>query len=100
MDMRNHPAVCFHRTRSWPPVWTNVSEGKHQKKQIHGELGTLSTAYITRGNQKTCFVTMEYQSETFVGAIMLEDDLFCKQICLFLNKNIGRPIATIGSLAI
>jgi hypothetical protein len=100
MNLRNHPAVCFRRTRSWPPVWTKVSEGKHHKKHLHGEVGTLSTAYITNGNRRTCFVTMEYQSETFIGAIMFEDDLFCKQVCSFFNKNIGRPIAAIGGLAL
>lgn len=60
----------------------------------------LCKAYIARDNRKTCFVTIEYQSETFIGAIMLEDDLFCKQVCSFLNKNIGQPLITIGGLTI
>jgi hypothetical protein len=97
MDLRNHPAVCFNRTRSWPPVWINVAEGKH-RRTIRGELGTLCTAYMMKDFRPICYVTIEHQSETFVGAIMLDDFLFCKQVCLFLNQKLGQPIATIGGL--
>ena len=63
-------------------------------------MGTLCTAYMFNNVRPICYITMEHESETFIGAIMLEDYLFCKQVCAFLNKNIGRPIATVGGLAI
>jgi hypothetical protein len=45
-----------------------------------------------------CFLVIDYQAESYVGSLILEDPAFCKQILHFLHDQIGRPIKEIGNL--
>jgi hypothetical protein len=47
-----------------------------------------------------CFLFIEFASESYVGALAIDDAALCQQLCYMLKENIGRPIADIGALDI
>lgn len=81
---------------NWPPLWTNMNRERHNI--LKGEIGVLISAYTASAEGSICFLVMEYQSETYVGVLTLEDAAFCQRVSALLKENIGQPIAKIGDL--
>ena len=96
MQLRNHPAMYYAGVKSWPPLWTKVK--KEERITLRGEIGVLSSAYTTSNVAQICFLIIEHDSDTRVGALMLDDRSFCNAICSALKESVGRPIADIGSI--
>ena len=94
MQLRDHPLMVLRGVRSWPPIWTNRNMDK--PKLLKGEIGTLIDTYTVRGD--SCFLVIEHESETYVGALLLEDTVFCRRVCDLLKQKVGQSISQIGDL--
>src|SRR5689334_19271796 len=71
---------------------------RHPGLSLGGELGVLLKAYTTDKLSKTCYLVMEHESETYIGALLLENAVLCQHLCSVFQRNIGRTISEIGSL--
>lgn len=96
MELRDHPGVRYAGVKSWPPVWSSLQH--IPRTRLQGEIGVLTSAYTTSAAAKICFLIIEHEAESYVGALMLDDRALCAEICQLLKKNLGHPIAEIGGL--
>lgn len=82
--------------RNWPPVWVRTSDGPY--KTITGEIGILTGVrrYDYEPDRCACFLLMEHQLECYIGSLLMKDFAFCRQVHVFLQRSIGRPIREIG----
>lgn len=81
--------------RSWPPIWTN--RNMDRPKLLRGEIGTLIDTYTVWGDP-CCFLVIEHESDTYVGAVLLEDAAFSRRVCELLKQKVGQSISQIGDL--
>ena len=65
---------------------------------LRGEIGTLEQVRLSAVNNFTCFLTIAYRGETYLGTLSLDDALFCRQICDLLRHHYGENLKDIGSL--
>jgi len=63
-----------------------------------GGIGVLMKAYATDKVSKTCYLVMGHESETYIGALILENVVFCQHLCSVFQENVGRTLSEIGSL--
>src|SRR5262245_44395394 len=96
--LRNHPAMMYGGMRNWPPVWVRTSDGPYAT--ITGEVGILTGVrlYDYGPDRCACFLLMEYQSERYIGSLLLKDVAFCGQVDELLRQHIGKSINEIGDL--
>jgi hypothetical protein len=97
VQLRNHPHLRFGEASSWPPVWTNTTG---RGETLRGEIGVLSKAYTSSNTAETCYLAIQHESESYVGALFLDDPALCQKLCSLLQQNVGRTISEIGSLEI
>jgi hypothetical protein len=83
-------------TRSWPPVWTQVTENGN--KTVRGEVGVLRYVHANPAISNKCFLVIEHQDERYVGCMIIDDQPFCLQITVLLRTSTGRTIREIGDL--
>ena len=96
MELRNHPQMVFNGQRNWPPQWIAMFGGSGTP--LKGEVGTLEQVRLSAINHSTCFLTVAYQGETYLGTLSLDDALFCRQISDLLRHHCGESLKDIGSL--
>ena len=95
VKLRDHPFMTHHSAHNWPPTWVHVS-GSRQKNVV-GEIGTLRNAAMSHVvPQTTCYLSMEFEGECYMGALLFDDAAFCWEIFVLLRQQIGRPIKEIG----
>jgi hypothetical protein len=49
---------------------------------------------------ESCFLIIEHEGQEYVGALLFEDPLFCREICRLLIEHCGEPIHQIGEIDI
>ena len=96
VQLRSHPGLFLGGKLSWPPLWANTNRDVRSTRW--GEIGVLLKAYTTDKVGKTCYLVMGHESETYIGALILENVALCQHLCSVLQRNIGRTISEIGSL--
>jgi hypothetical protein len=77
-------------------VWTQVKND--QTKTVKGEVGTLKYVHALTKLSDKCFLVIEYANEKYVGCLIFDDKTFCAQVCVLLQRNLGRAISDIGDL--
>lgn len=97
MEFRNHPLMRFHGVPTWPPVWSNTTPMDHGKTD-RGEIGVLKDCHCNPVVKNICFMFVEHAGQSYVGALVVDDPVFCQQVFSVLRHNIGRRIKEIGSL--
>jgi hypothetical protein len=45
-----------------------------------------------------CFLYIEHEASTYLGCLLIDDEVFCSQIANLLKCHYNHPIAEIGSL--
>ena len=65
-----------------------------------GEVGVLEAVRLSAVAQSTCFLSITYQGNGYLGTLSFDDDKFAQKICELLKQNCGRSLADIGSLDI
>ena len=88
--------MTHNHVRNWPPVWTKGIE--KDAKRVIGEVGKLRQMHFSNQLSDRCYLLIEYRRENYVGTLIFDDTLFCRQIAAFLQTQIDQPIQEIGNL--
>ena len=97
MLLRDHPLMTYKGLRSWPPAW--LWTAGYGTTYPMGEVGILKA--VLRSHTEThdrCFLVMEHCGAEYVGALLLNDPSFCREIFEVLLRNIGKTIPEIGDI--
>jgi hypothetical protein len=92
MTLRADPSI-----RNWPPAWTRI--GGSGDANLRGEIGTLRSVEISRIEPtRICYLTIDFGSSSYMGALLLDDEIACRQTYEVLQYRIGCSIQEIGDL--
>ena len=98
MALRNHPLLNFASVPSWPPIWTFTGGLENKQQPRREEIGILKEVTISNVQPADrCFLYIEHEGSSYVGCLLIEDQVFCAQIVTLLQV-MNRPVAEIGSL--
>jgi hypothetical protein len=97
MLLRDHPLMTYKGERSWPPAW--LWTAGYNNTHPRGEVGILKAVLHSpiKSNHK-CFLVMEHCGAEYVGALLLDDPAFCREIFDILIQNLGKTIQEIGDI--
>jgi hypothetical protein len=97
MRLRNHPLISYRRVPSWPLTW--LWRGGNETTHPKGEVGILKDVIpSTIEPYDRCFLVMQHRGAEYIGALLLSDTAFCREIFGVLVQNRGKPIQEIGSV--
>lgn len=89
--------MSYHGISSWPPVWTWI--GGSENRRPPGEVGILEEVVLPNIRPlDRCFLYIKHQGSTYLGCLLIDDEVFCSQIANLLKCYYNHPIAEIGSL--
>jgi hypothetical protein len=88
--------MSYHGYPNWPPPWTTTRKDKNNRPW--GEVGILKQALMHELIPNKCYLVMGYDTQSYMGCLIFDDDAFCKQLHLFLQDYLDRPIKEIGDL--
>jgi hypothetical protein len=97
MELRSHPGMTYRGIPNWPPSWTQ-SRRDMPPKIARGEVGRLKYVFANENISTKCFLVIEHDGESYVGALIFNDQALCKQITRILRAHVGRSIQEIGGL--
>jgi hypothetical protein len=95
MLLRDHPLMCYRGVPSWPPtcLWRSGNETTNPK----GEVGILRDVIpSTIEPYDRCFLIMEHRGAEYIGALLLSNTAFCREIFGVLVQNRDKTIQEIG----
>jgi hypothetical protein len=97
MLLRHHPLMSRYGVCNWPPVWIWVNGPEN--KFPTGEVGILKWVGLT-GIQPPdrCYLYIEHEGSTYLGCLLFDESIFCRQVAKLLESYSDRPIAEIGSI--
>jgi hypothetical protein len=98
MLLREHPLMSYRGNRSWPPTWMRINGGDEATQPV-GEVGILKR--VTRSviePYDRCFLIIEYRGAEYLGALLLSDPAFCREIYRMLIQSCGKTIQEIGDI--
>lgn len=99
MKLRDHPLMTYMGARSWPPAW--LWRGGYDSTHPEGEVGILKEVMLsTIAPHSTCFLIMEHCGAQYIGALLVSDPAFHREICKVLFQNCGETIRDIGEIDI
>ena len=96
MKLRDHPGMNYRGIPNWPPIWTRA--GRDDVKTAVGEIGVLTYVYGNERVSTKCYLVIDYDQESYIGALLFSDLAFCGEILRTLRQNIGKPISEIAEL--
>jgi hypothetical protein len=97
MELRSHPLMSYRSISSWPPTWIWIDGNERQVTK--GEVGFLREVRKSKiPKYNALYLIMDYEGNTYMGCLLLEDAMFCDEIRLALLAQCGNAIADIGSL--
>jgi hypothetical protein len=97
MLLRDHPLMMCRRP-NWPPVWF-CTDGYDQHPQ--GEVGTLKAilwSYMQPPNRG--FLLICHENSEYLGCLLFDDQVFCRQVMELLKGYCNRSITEIGGLEV
>jgi hypothetical protein len=86
----------YHGIRNWPPSW--VSTRSLPPEKLNGEIGTLKAVKLYDLTPNRCFLIIEFQTRRYMGSLLFQDAVFCRQLHDLLQQHLGRSIKEIGDL--
>jgi hypothetical protein len=99
MKLREHPLMTYKGLSSWPPAW--LWRGGYENTHPLGEVGILKSVMpSTIEPHGRCFLIMEHCGAEYIGALLLSDSAFCREIFRLLVMNCGETIRDIGEIDI
>lgn len=99
MKLRDHPLMTYMGVRSWPPAW--LWRGGGDTTYPQGEVGILKDVMLsTIAPHSTCLLIMEHGGAQYIGALLVSEPAFHREICKILFQNCGRTIQDIGEIDI
>src|SRR5262245_27961679 len=95
MFLRDHPLMNYRGNRSWPPAWLRTAG--NDTSGPRGDLGVM-TARSRAAHPAGCYLAMAHCGAEYVGALLLVDRAFCRQIFEILLQSVGKTIQEIGDI--
>jgi hypothetical protein len=98
MQLRDCPLMSYRGVCNWPPTWNKTSGGSlaGPYETLVGEIGTLKQVILSKFDN-TCHLLIEFSGMTYVGTLVFDDAMFCRQLCeLLQNHYLGKSIKEIG----
>jgi hypothetical protein len=97
MLFRDHPLMMYKGNQSWPPawLWTAGYDNTHPLGEV-GILKAVLRSHIEPDDR--CFLVMEHCGAEYLGALLLNDPSFCREIFEVLVRNVGKTIQEIGDI--
>jgi hypothetical protein len=97
MQLRDHPLMSYHGNRNWPPAWVWIDGQK--EKRPKDEVGILRSVFFSKMQRADrCFLLIYYEESSYLGCLLFDEGMFCRQITKLLQGCCNRSIAEIGSL--
>jgi hypothetical protein len=56
------------------------------------------TGVTSDSTHRKCFLYIERENQSYVGALLFEDDMFCWLMCKIISNQLGRKIKDVGDL--
>ena len=98
MKLRDHALMTYYGAHSWPPAWSRRRDG-YENTRLTGEIGILKDILPwSVPTQKICFLVIEHDGGEYIGALLLVDPVFCREIWTILVQNCGKTIREIGEI--
>ena len=97
MFLRDHPLMTYNSNRSWPPawLWRSGTDNTYPK----GEVGILRDVIPSNVQPcDRCFLIMEHRGAEYIGALLISDHAFCREICDVLIQHRGKTVKEIGDI--
>lgn len=102
MELRNHPKMRFEGKPNWPPHW--LGSYSHDHPLPRGEIGVLREVYSKPANsiiiRPRCYLVIDHEGREYFASLLFDDLGFLETVCRLLQRYIGTPISSIGSLVI
>ena len=101
MQLRDHPLMSHRGVRNWPPTWTKTSGSSRAVpgQTLRGEVGILEQILLSKIEPfNRCYLLITVRYMTYMGTLVFDDAVFCRQIAGLLQQNCGKPIKEIGDL--
>ena len=90
--------MSYHGLSNWPPVWTWRGGARGDGHPL-GEVGTLREVFLSHVDPRSrLYVIIEHDGEEYMGALLFDDETFCRQIYELLSRQPGSRILDIGNL--
>jgi hypothetical protein len=89
--------MSYRGVSNWPPTWTWRSGPTIRRTR--GEVGILKE--VARGTihpRERIFLVMQTDANEYLGALLIENPAFCRQLYALLLSCCGRTIKEIGDL--
>jgi hypothetical protein len=67
---------------------------------VIGEIGNLKEVRPSAADELKCFITMDYQGNSYTGTLSFDDARFCRKISELLKRHRGESLNEIGSLKV
>jgi len=101
MLLRDHPLMNYRGLPNWPPRWLPRKDGGGE--HMSGEIGTLVEVVVSCGNPynrklSQLFLFTEHRGKGYVGAVLFDDEVFCRQVGELMKTYYGHTIEEIGGL--
>jgi hypothetical protein len=87
--------MSFEGKPNWPPPWFGSTDST---KMLSGEIGVLKHVVKDVSVEKRCFLMIEHDGESYVGALKFDDPAFCVLVSRLFERYIGHTIKEIGDL--
>jgi hypothetical protein len=99
MRLRAHPLMRYRGISNWPPVWLQTTGSRSAK--LEGEIGILKSVGRSQVEPtKRCYLSIEFEDEFYLGTLLFEDGVFCRQVYQLLQNHVGKSIKEIGDLEV
>ena len=106
--LRCHRSMTYRGLANWPPVWTargrNIAAGDEafpHRPTLRGEIGTLKQIFLsTAPGPPRIYLIIAHEGSEYIGALLFDNVVFCRQIYQLLKESSGKTIAEIGSLSV
>jgi hypothetical protein len=94
MQLREHPLMFYRGYPVWPPIWVGLGS----ENRPHGEIGYLKEVRCYPTKPGRTYLVIDHEGAQYTGCLLLDDRIFCEQLCNFLQRFCGMLIKEIGNL--
>src|SRR5262245_36795262 len=92
------PLMSYRGLSNWPPMWTKADSSR---ATVRGEIGTLTQVILSCiAPYKRCYLLIDYRDESYLGTLLFEDAVFCRQIHDLLQQHLGESIRYISNIGL
>jgi hypothetical protein len=81
MKLREHPLMVRGGMLNWPPIW--LWTGGEKNERPRGEVGVLIRVEPSVVEDRSLFLTIQYNDSEYMGCLSFDDPVFAKKSTIF-----------------